>query len=95
MTNTSLWQVERVCVELSRDSRRVTFTAIAKLTGIARSTLYRNPTLHAMIAHYRSNTPDPGMTALTDELVTLRATVETLAKTVQNHETMIRQIARN
>ena len=41
--------VERACIDLVRDGRPVTFTAITAATGLSRSTLYRNMTLRALV----------------------------------------------
>jgi Family of unknown function (DUF6262) len=54
MTTThTLNQVERACAQLRRDGRAVTFTAVADLTGLGRSTLYRDPTIRAVIDQHR------------------------------------------
>lgn len=87
-------EVERACADLTRDRLPITFVALAESTGIARSTLYRNPDLRAVIEHHRRTQPDATITAITDELATLRTAVQTLADTVRNHETQIRQLAR-
>ena len=54
MTNaTILNRVERACVQLRQDGKKVTFTAVADATGIGRTTLYRNPDLRAVIDQHR------------------------------------------
>lgn len=77
--------VERACTDLARDGRPVTFTAVATATGLSRSTLYRNTTLRALVEHHK-HAPDGTVTAITDEIATLRAVVHTLAERVRSHE---------
>ena len=64
MTNTTtLNRVERACAELRRDGHHVTFTAVAARTGLGRSTLYRNPTIRAVIEGHRHRTATSGTVA--------------------------------
>lgn len=81
--------VERACADLVRDARPVTFTAVATATGFSRSTLYRNPAVRALVEHHKQR-PDGPMTAITDEIATLRAAVNTLAERVRSHEEQLR-----
>lgn len=83
--------VERVCIDLARDGRPVTFTAVATATGLSRSTLYRNTALRAIVKHHQ-HTDDGPLTAITDELATLRAAVNTLAERVRSHEEQLRRL---
>ncbi|MFU8855239.1 DUF6262 family protein [Micromonospora sp. SL1-18] len=84
--------VERACIDLARDGRPVTFTAIATATGLSRSTLYRNTALRAIIEHHQHT--DGPITAITDEIATLRAAVSTLAERVRSHEEQLRRLHR-
>lgn len=93
MTNNSLNQIERACADLARNGEPV--TAVATHTGIARSTLYRNQTLRVMIEHHRDSSSDQTITALTDELATLRVTIGSLADTVRRHDAQIRRLTRD
>lgn len=88
----TLNQIERACTDLARDGQPVTFAAVAERTGTARSTLYRNQTLRAIIEQHRRTASDGPITAITDELVTLRATVRALADTVRRHDAQIRRL---
>jgi len=91
MTSThTLNQVERACAQLHHDGHTVTFTAVADLTGLGRSTLYRDPTIRAVIEQHRHRSTDSG--SLTDEIATLRAAVEVLADTVRRHDQQLRQL---
>jgi len=83
--------VERACADLARDGRPVTFTAVAAATGLSRSTLYRNAALHAIIEHHQ-HADDGPLTAITDEIATLRAAVSTLAERVRSHEEQLRRL---
>ena len=94
MTNTAtLNRVERVCIELRRDGQDVTFTAVAARTGLGRTTLYRDPAIRAIIEEHRRQKATGGtLTALTDEIATLRAALDTLATRVRHHEEQLRRL---
>ena len=71
MTSTTLNQIERACAVLARDGHPITSAAVAEHAGSG-STIYRNPELRAIIEHHRSTAPASSITAITDELATLR-----------------------
>jgi len=92
-TTRALNRVERACVELHQDGHAVTFTAVAARTGLGRTTLYRDPTLRAVIEEHRHRTATSGtFTALTDEIATLRTALDALATRVRRHEEQIRRL---
>lgn len=92
-TASTLNRVERVCIDLRHDGKDVTFTAVAARTGLGRTTLYRDPTIRAVIEEHRHRTATGGtLAALTDEIATLRATVEALAERVRRHEEQLRRL---
>lgn len=95
MTSPTLTQIERACADLAHDRHTITIAAVAEHAGISRSTIYRNPELRAVIEHHRQTVPDGSITAISDELATLRATVQTLADTVRRHDTQLRQLTRD
>jgi len=98
MTDTNtLNRVERACAQLHHDGHTVTFTAVAAHTGLGRSTLYRNPTIRAVIEQHRHRTADSGTIAgLTDEIATLRTALDAIADKVRRHDEQLRQLkARN
>ena len=98
MTSAStLNRVERACTQLQHDGKKVTFPAVADTTGLGRTTLYRNPTLRAVIEQHRHHNATSGtVTGLTDEIATLRTAVETIADRVRHHEEQLRRLtARN
>jgi hypothetical protein len=94
MTDTNtLNRVERACAQLRHEGHAVTFTAVATRTGLGRSTLYRDPTIRAVIDAHRHRTADSGTLAgLTDEIATLRAALDTLADKVRRHDEKIRRL---
>jgi hypothetical protein len=94
MTDTNtLNQVERACAQLRHDGHTVTFTAVAAQTGLGRSTLYRDPTIRAVIETHRHRTADSGTLAgLTDQIATLRTAVDALADKVRRHDEQLRQL---
>lgn len=95
MTSPTLNQIERACADLARDGRPITIAAVAEHAGIARSTIYRNTELRTIIEHHRQSGPDGNITAISDELQTLRATVQTLADTVRHHDAQLRRLTRD
>jgi len=94
MTDTrTLNQVERACAQLHQEGHTVTFTAVADLTGLGRSTLYRDPTIRAVIEQHRHRTADSGTLAgVTDEIATLRTALDALADKVRRHEEQLRRL---
>lgn len=89
---TTLNQIERACMHLTANGQPITIAAVADMAGISRSTIYRREGLRAMIEHHRRTAPDKTITALTEEIATLRATVTTLADTVRRHDTQLRRL---
>ena len=86
-------KVERACADLDHDGRPVTFAAIATATGLARSTLYRNAALRAIVEQHQRPADGP-LTPLTDEIATLRAAVNSLADRVRSHDEQLRRLTR-
>jgi Family of unknown function (DUF6262) len=92
-TASTLNRVERACAQLRHDGQPVSFTAIAARTGLGRTTLYRNPTLRAVIDQHRHRTTtNDTLTALTDEIATLRTALDALATRVRRHEEQLRRL---
>lgn len=89
----TLNSVERACAELLRNGQAVTFTAVAAHTGLGRTTLYRDAMLRSVIEENRHRAATSGtLTALTDEIATLRAALDTLATSVRRHEKQLRKL---
>lgn len=95
MTALNLNQIERACADLARHGHPITIAAVAGRAGIARSTIYRNLEFRTVIEHHRQTAPDGTITAVTDELATLRASVQALADTVRQHDAQIRRLSRD
>lgn len=95
MTSAStLNRVERACTQLRHDSQPVTFTAVAVCTGLARTTLYRDPAIRAVIEEHRHRAASGGtLTGLTEEIATLKTAVDALATKVRRQEEQIKQLA--
>ena len=93
-TKSMLHQIERACAQIADNGVAITFVKVAELTGIARSTLYRNQNIRSVIEHHRRNAPDDAILVLTDELTTPRATIETLATKVRHHDAQLGVLAK-
>ncbi|HXH58406.1 hypothetical protein [Iamia sp.] len=85
--------VEAACTELAGRDKAITFTAVADHAGISRTTLYRNPQLHAIVEEHRSHTHDRRtLTGLSAEIGHLRTALEAVADRVRHHEERLRRI---
>jgi hypothetical protein len=92
-TAATLGRVERACAQLRHDGQPVTFTAVATRAGLGRTTLYRDPTLRAVIEEHRHRAATGGtLTGLTDEIATLRAALDALAARVRRHDEQLRRL---
>jgi hypothetical protein len=92
-TTNTLHRVERACAQLHHDGQQITFTAVAATTGLGRTTLYRDPTLRAVINQHRHHAATGGtLTSLTDEIATLRTALEAIATRVRHHEEQLRRL---
>ncbi|MEU0520392.1 hypothetical protein [Streptosporangium sp. NPDC006007] len=92
-SSNTLNRVERARARLHHDGHLVTFTAVAALTGLGRTTLYRNLTLRAVIDEHRHRTTTSGTLAgLTAEIATLRAALDAIAARVRHHEEQLRRL---
>ena len=96
MTNVDLvTTVEAALDALAADDQAVTFTAVADRAGVARATLYRNPTLRALIDQRRHDQIDTRtLTGLHTEIAHLRTALEALAGRVRDHEERLRHLER-
>ena len=92
-TANTLNRVERACAQLHHDGQQITFTAIAATTGLGRTTLYRDPTLRAVIDQHRHHAATTGtLTGLTEQIATLRTALEAIATRVRHHEEQLRHL---
>ncbi|TDD07764.1 hypothetical protein E1292_12810 [Nonomuraea deserti] len=89
----TLHRVEKACAQLHRDGQPVTFIAVAHLTGLGRTTLYRSATLRAVIEENRRRAATNGtLTGLLDEIRTLQTALEAVAARVRHHEEQLRRL---
>jgi Family of unknown function (DUF6262) len=96
MTTTDpVTRVEQACAELLADQQPITFTQVAARSGLGRTTLYRNPTLRALIEEHRHRTTRAGtLTGLTFDIAALRTALEVVATRVRHHEEQLRKISK-
>jgi hypothetical protein len=88
-------RVEQACAQLAREAQPVTFTTVAARAGISRTTLYRNPTLRAVVEEHRHRSHDPrSLSGLSAEVAHLRTAVEAIAERVRRHEEQLRRLNR-
>jgi hypothetical protein len=86
-------RVESALRGLTAAHQPVTFTAVAEHAGLARATLYRNPTLRALVEEHRLSQVDTRtLSGLSTEIGHLRTALETIAERVRGHEERIRQL---
>jgi hypothetical protein len=86
-------QVEAALRALAAADQPVTFTAVAERTSLARATLYRNPTLRALIEEHRAGRVDTRtLSGLSTEIAHLRTALEVVAERVRGHEERIRRL---
>ena len=86
-------RVEAAIEELARADLPVTFTAVAHRAGVARATLYRNPTVRAVVDEHRLRQVDAhSLSGLGAEIGHLRTALEAVAERVREHEERLRRL---
>jgi hypothetical protein len=89
-------RVEAALRALSTADQAVTFTAVAEHAGMARATLYRNPTLRALVDEHRVAQIDTHtLSGVNTEIAHLRTTLEAVAERVRSHEERLRRLERH
>ena len=91
-------RVEDACTELVLAGHPVTFDNVAERAGLGRATLYRTPSLRAVVEEHRARGREAHtLSGLSAEITHLRTAVEALAATVRRHEEELRRLrpARN
>jgi hypothetical protein len=84
MSNNTLRRVEQACTHLVDTGEQVAFTAVAARTGLARTTLYRNQRLRAVVEEHRARQAEARtLSSLTSEIAHLRTALEAVAATVR------------
>ena len=87
--------VEAVCAELAATGQPITFTAVAVLARISRTTLYRRADLRAVINDHRTRGHDATtLTSLNIQIDQMRRSLEAVAAKVRRHEETIRRLER-
>lgn len=95
MSTDTIGKIEQACAELIADQEPVTFTQVAARTGLGRTTLYRNPSLRAVIEEHRHRAAQAGtLSGLAEDIAALRTAVQAIAGRVRRHEEQLRQIAK-
>ena len=75
-----LTRAEAACAELAATGQPITFTAVAVLARISRTTLYRRADLRAVIDDHRTRGQDAStLTSLTIQIDQLRRSLEAVA----------------
>jgi len=88
-------RVEQACAQINDAGSPLTFTAVAALVGIAKTTLYRRPELRAVVEEHRSREREAhSLTGLVVELDQLRHGLEAVAAKVRRHEEVLRDLQR-
>jgi hypothetical protein len=95
MTNNVIQRVAQSCTDLLDTGEQITFTAVAAKTGLARTTLYRNQRLRAVIDDHRTRQAEARtLSGLSSEIAHLRTALEAVAATVRRHEEQLRKLQR-
>jgi hypothetical protein len=93
-----LTRTEAACAELAATGQPITFTAVAVLARISRTTFYRRADLRAVIDEYRTRGQDTSaltsLTSLTVQIDQMRRSLEAVAAKVRRHEETIRRLER-
>ncbi|HWT49427.1 MAG TPA: DUF6262 family protein [Mycobacterium sp.] len=93
MNDNALRRVEKACTDLLDTGETVTFTAVAARSGLARTTLYRNQRLRAVIDEHRTRQAEARtLSSLTSEIAHLRTALQAVAATVRRHEEQLRKL---
>jgi len=88
--------VRDACTMIAAAGETVTFTAVAKQTGISRTTLYRRRDLRELVEeHRRPAGSQLSLGRMAAEIDQLRHALETTAASVRRHEEQIRSLNRN
>jgi Family of unknown function (DUF6262) len=88
-------RAEQACSQLTEDGQPVTFTAVAALARISRTSLYRDLALRALVDEHRHHAAEANtLTGLAADISALRIALEAVAARVRRHEEQLRQLTR-
>jgi len=86
-------RVEEALKELITADRPVTFTDVATGAGVARPTLYRNPTLRALVEEHRLRQAEARtLSGLSTQITHLRTALENVSSRVRQQEERLRRL---
>ncbi len=89
----NLSRVEAALRNLAAAGRPVTFTDVATTSGLGRATLYRNPTLRALVEEHRARQAEAHtLSGLSAEISHLRGGLEAVGARVRDHEERLRRL---
>lgn len=95
MSTDRLAKVERACAELAEAAKPITFVTVAERSQVPRVTLYRNPTLRAVVEEHRARSRDAQtLSGLMVEIANLRVALEAVAERVRHHEELLRRLTK-
>jgi hypothetical protein len=85
--------VEAALAQIAKADQSVTFSLVAITAGVARATLYRDPTLRALVEEHRARQHEAGtFSGLNAEIGHLRTAVEGIATRVRQQEERLRRL---
>ena len=91
----TITRAEQACGQLAEGGHPVTFTAVAALAQISRTSLYRDPALRALVDEHRRHAAEANtLTGLAADITALRTALEAIAGRVRRHEEQLRQHTR-
>lgn len=86
-------RVEAALRNLAAAGQPVTFIDVAAMAGLGRATLYRNPTLRALVEEHRARQSEARtLSGLSAEIVHLRTALDAVAARVRSHEERLRRL---
>ncbi len=93
MSAETVVRVERACAQLARTREPITFVAVATKAGVGRATLYRDPTLRALVNEHRTRGREAHtLGGLASEVESLRTSVEAIASKLRRHDEVLRRL---
>ena len=95
MSDHRLDAVEAACIELATAGEAVTFIAVSERSEVPRVTLYRNPSLRAVVEEHRSRAHEATtLSGLAAELANQHLALEALSERLRRHEEILRKLTK-
>ncbi len=96
MSDRRVEAVERACLDLAAADEPITFVTVSARAGVPRVTLYRNPTLRALVEEHRARAREATtLSGLAAGLANQGLALEALAQRVRRHEEILRKLTRS